>query len=237
MGTRVRVTIENGWEAAARSAIVAKLRTRGPAVGVALLAQTRRRFRDGGDEEIRWKPLWASTVDPSSYATEQSQDILDAREERAEKAVERLDNRYAKGKIDQEAYELKSFRALKKLARVSEEADRGAAYSYRRGGAPLRDTGALMASLKSVTQETPNGVKVTIGTPLVYAKYQQEGTSKRKGLSFIPLTIAARRSGWTPRLISGIDYIMLRNVSTPARPFVRLTKGNIEEVVKLLGRR
>ncbi len=99
--------------------------------------------------------------------------------------------------------------------------------SYRNGGRPLRNTGALKASFFSHI-ERKGRLKIVseVGTPEKYAIYQQLG-AKTKGPNFIPLTRKAVRlhvNGTNPKsegLVQGKDYIMAwKGVTIPARPII-----------------
>ncbi len=99
--------------------------------------------------------------------------------------------------------------------------------SYRYGGAPLQDTGALAASFFIQSKKAGDKVsKSVIASSSFYAPYHQVGFST-KGPNFIPLTLKAKRlhvKGANPReegLVQGVDYVIAKHgVTVPARPMI-----------------
>jgi phage gpG-like protein len=145
-------------------------------IGNLLVAQSVRRIRENGDDEITYPDLWAD-----SYS--------------------------------------------------------GPKDHYRSGGSPLQDTGALRASLTFEATPHRGGIRIRWGSPLPYARYQHHGFST-SGFNIIPITRRAatmiRTSpGVSPKqlgLKSGVDYIVVRGVTVPARPIVRMSAANRQEL-------
>lgn len=111
--------------------------------------------------------------------------------------------------------------------------------SYRKGGDPLTDNGNLINSITFTMQSKRNGVRILVGSPLPYARYQHYGFST-SGPNYIPLTLQARRKpkGADPKVFGlkpGVDYIMAwKGVTVPSRPILRFSKGNIQEIRETL---
>lgn len=213
----------------------------GSRVGAALKAQTQARFANGGDEEVRWPKLWVDNDAAVQKLT--AQGGAKAKEHRS-KTVARIKRdalqKAAKIRNQRATGEISTTKAREKLRhqaqrrRYARELARIGANPYRRGGKPLRDTGALEASITYAVRPTDEGgVAVVVGTPLAYGRYQQDGFTT-KGPNFIPLTRKALKKprGAAPKgLIRGVDYVMAGKVTVPPRPFVRLTAANREEVM------
>ena len=125
------------------------------------------------------------------------------------------------------------------------------------GGQPLRDTGALLASLGGGAGhvERTEGNTLVVGTNLDYAATHQYGATilpaKGKYLS-IPLTAAAKRSGGAANYpgdlvgrygkVGGVlldagsgepQYALAKKVTIPARPFVGFSEALREKLGKL----
>lgn len=207
----------------------------GERIGSVLVSQTKRRFVESGDEEIAWADLWVNNQDAVSRFTGGDRADIERAKIRAnaERAVERVDRDYKAGKITRSQYDRKKRRSEEKSRLASEIERSGTSDLFRAGGKPLRDTGASQASIVSVTEVTDRGVLITVGSPLERVAFHHHGFTK-KGPSYIPLTMRARK-GWNERLVPGYDYIVLKNVKVPARPIVRVTPGNIEQIRKSWG--
>lgn len=124
---------------------------------------------------------------------------------------------------------------LRPLSVVSGVDDRGVRHlSYRDGGQPLYDTGALARSIHATTTVTDTGFFVTI-RGLSYGSKHETGF-KTEGPNYIPLTQrGARRhaTGSNPTadgLRRGKDFIMAwRGVTVPKRPWMLPTRGDLRE--------
>ena len=105
--------------------------------------------------------------------------------------------------------------------------------SYRNGGQPLRNTGAMWRSLNAQAGSVVGGLRVTL-RGLAHAAYQDKGfsTNPPKG-NFIPLTKKGARhaTGANPKdegMKRGKDYFMARRgVTVPARPFLLPTREDM----------
>lgn len=212
-----------------KKAAMRVIRERAEAVGVLLKAQTQKRFDESGDEEIRWAPLWANNdraVGDMADLQESGSTATDKRKTAYQKALKR----YEKNKTNANANKL----------RIAKEQMDTRNTSYRRGGKPELDTGALRASIDYRTTPMENGYRVSVGSPLPYAKWQNDGFST-KGPNYIPLTMAGAKKplGVDPEslgLVRGYDYVMAWNgVTVPARPFIRITPKNINEIKETFG--
>ncbi len=112
--------------------------------------------------------------------------------------------------------------------------------SYRNGGQPLRNTGALKQSFETnVVKNSSMDIDCVVSSPLAYAAYQQYGFTTA-GPNFIPLNRKAARShvkGANPKLeglVQGKDYIMAWNgVTVPARPIVDYADATNQRKLKL----
>ena len=99
----------------------------------------------------------------------------------------------------------------------------------RRGGEPLRDTGALYQSVTQRATKTPNGAQSEVGSPLMHGLYQQNGITT-KGPNFIPITARAK-DGWNSKLVLGWDYVMAWNgVKVKPRVWMRFTDRNKRDI-------
>jgi len=105
-------------------------------------------------------------------------------------------------------------------------------FGYRRGGHPLRNTGALARSLAANARISGAVIQIEM-RGLHYGAYHDRGF-KTKGPNFIPLTrraVSGHSTGANPRhegLIEGGDYLMAwRGVTVPARPFILPTNDDL----------
>ena len=103
---------------------------------------------------------------------------------------------------------------------------------FRRGGQPLRNTGALARSL-AADARMKKGVITIQMRGLHYGLYQDRGF-KTKGPNFIPLNnraVVRHATGRNPQsegLVAGKDYLMAwRGVTVPARPFIMPTTDDL----------
>lgn len=81
------------------------------------------------------------------------------------------------------------------------------------------DYGRLRSSISAVVTETDRGVKVTVGSPLEYARYQEEGTGiyGPRGRPIVPVTAKALK--FKPKGAKG--FVFRAKVSgTPATRFL-----------------
>lgn len=111
--------------------------------------------------------------------------------------------------------------------------------SYRDGGKPLYDTGALARSISARSEATASGFAVTL-RGLGYGEGHETGF-RTAGPNYIPLTQrGARRhaTGANPEgeeLDRGADFIMAwRGVTVPARPWMRPTKDDMRDFATTL---
>jgi phage gpG-like protein len=210
---------------------VARIQQNSSEIGATLVEQAKRRFRDQGDEEVRWPDLWANNDEAvSSVARRQSLKTEADTFRRAEvrTAEKRLAKAQAKGK---------GVARAKSLLGIAKEQAASGNPSYRRGGQALLDSGILRTSITFRASNTEKGVKIEWGPTLKYGRWQQEGFQTQKGVNYIPLTMRgkAKPPGANPMsldLIPGHDYVILRRVRIPARPFIRLTASNRIEVTR-----
>lgn len=198
----------------------------GEKVGAVLLSQTQARFANSGDEDLRWAPLWADN-DGAVASVLQSGSSRRGREKQgkakksAARAIVRAEREYDEGKITRSQ--------RNRRIRNNESKLKGLPNRTRSGGSPLRDNGTLATSFATSVRSDQGRVTITVGSPLPHAQYHQSGYST-SGPNYIPLTDAAR-GGWNPKLIPGWDYIVLQGVTVPARPMVRVTKSNRQEII------
>ena len=201
----------------------------GEKVGQKVIEQIGKRFKDGSDDDIKWAPLWADN-DGAVAAVLQSGSSRRGRKKQeqarnnAARSIERADREYDEGKITRSQ--------RNRRIRNNETKLKGLPQRTRAGGHPLQDNGLLRSSFTSDVRAEQGRSIVTVGSPLPYARYHQNGFST-SGPSYIPLTNAARR-GWNPKLIPGWDYVVLQGVTVPARPMVRLTQRNRDEIVETI---
>lgn len=106
---------------------------------------------------------------------------------------------------------------------------------YRNGGQPLRDTGALVRSLRARASGGSGSSTITV-SGLERGIFHDKGFST-KGPNFIPLTRRAARShasgsALVPgKLTKGWDFLIAENgVTVPARPFIQPTKDDLQEL-------
>lgn len=178
--------------------------------GLSMQGQIQRRFDNGGDEEVTWPPLWVDSLQASQASSGRSQ--------RAVKE-ENLARRQLK-------------RATPERRGRAEERLRyalgGFPVPHRAGGTPLSDRGILRASIVHTVETKPGEATLRIGTPLKYGRWQQEGF-EAKGKLFVPISAKAQ-AGWNPSLVAGYDYLMVRKIKVPARPWLRITADNKAEI-------
>lgn len=218
-----------------------KLRAKAKAVGEIAVAQSKKRFDDGGDEGVTWPDLWASNDAKVWEAIKNQKDgerffnsYFAAEIRMAEKNLKSVEKKIDEGKLQGDKARKAKMRATNRLE-IAKEIKRTGNPSYRRGGEPLRDTGALKASMNYQTREEKDSVFVEIGPAMFYGRYQQEGF-ETNGPNFIPFTIKAARKpkGVNPEdfdLLPGVDYVMAwGGVTVPARPFVRFTDQNKKDI-------
>ncbi len=210
-----------------------QMRSVGESMGAVLVSQTQARFADGGDEEVTWAPLWVN--DDGKVAAVTARTGVKSRraraadiEGKADKSIARADREHASGKINRSTRARRHRQAESKKKKAAEVAGGVPSNRTRKGGQPLRDNGAAMASFVSVVDYSDGLLTIKVGSPLPYAKYHHDGFST-SGPNYIPLTDAAR-GGWNEKLIPGYDYAIVQGVTVPARPIVRATPGNIEEL-------
>jgi hypothetical protein len=111
--------------------------------------------------------------------------------------------------------------------------------SFRAGGQPLRDTGALAGSLGATAVLNGSQIRLRmLGNK--YGLYQDRGFTTR-GPNYIPLTKKGRRqhgTGQNPNtegLERGRDFLMAwRGVKVPARPFIMPTRDDLRSFGKSL---
>lgn len=225
-----------------------KLRQQAKAVGELAVQQAKKRFEDSGDEGITWPDLWANNDARVSEAIARMAGGADSFAAYVAKELRLATKNYDKtlGKIESgqlggdKAAKAKN-RARGRLERAKELQATGNP-SYRKGGKPLLDTGALRSSISYVVTEDLYGVSVGVGPSVPYGRSQQEGFEK-KGPVFIPLSVKAARlpEGADPdsyELIPGIDYVTVRGpVHIPARPFVRFTDQNKKDITAAIAGR
>ena len=109
--------------------------------------------------------------------------------------------------------------------------------SYRSGGQPLVDTGALANSLSSTAKTKNSAINITLRGKK-YGIYQDRGF-KTKGPNFIPLTKKGRRghaTGANPMgegLVRGKDFTMAwKGVTVPSRPFLLPLRSDLRTLGK-----
>lgn len=240
MTVRVRINLDKQrLQRDLRAITAVTMRARAESVGVLAVQQSRERFRNAGDDEIKWPDLWANTATIDDRATR------DELERRSNKAAETLTRAKRKLKRAQDAGDVDAMRSARRSVQraerkrdIADSEQAGGNTSFRRGGSPLRDTGALMSSMTFAVRNTERGATVDVGSPLPHAKFHQEGFSKH-GLSFIPLSVRAKRkpAGVDPRefgLQPGGDFTYLRDVTVPARPMVRFSPENKRQITAAL---
>lgn len=238
MEARIRV---KGLNDAARKALQRHVNRAARKVSAVLLAQTARRFRQGGDEEIRWAELWVNSAGPSRTPEARSEGARGARRkalDSARKSADRLRSKIQSGERDDARAQRQLRAKIAQYRRARDSFYSGRPLSYRHGGTPLSDTGALRQSVRSLIIEEPAALRATarIGSSLPYARLMQSGDRLREGPWFVPLTRRARVAGEPGgRLIAGYDYVYLQRRRIPPRPFVRMTVQNIEEVRSIIG--
>lgn len=213
------------------------------AAGQMVLGQIVERFDRGGDEERPWPDLWANNDAAVRRMTERAigdkgRTKLVREYDKAKRNLDRVKKRadeggYAVGKASG------AIRKARNRLKAAEHQMRIGNTSYRRGGKPLQDTGALRASFFAVTRPTPRGWRVEVGSPLPYAVYHQEGF-ETSGPNYIPLTIkgAKKPKGADPDvlgLLPGVDYVMAwRGVTVPPRRMVGFTSRNRRDLLDLV---
>lgn len=221
---------------AVRRVVDAKIDRIAPRAAQVIAKQCRDRFERNGwpdlaandDKRVRkWISAAGYQEEGSAYARAKFREAREAREKVRQKVRE--------GKIPQDKIRGK----LRKARNVENIARKIAATgnpSYRKGGKPLLDSGALKASINGRVQQGPR--RIQIGSPLKHALYHQEGFSTN-GPNYIPFTKKATRKpkGMKPDdfdLVPGYDYTMLwGGVDVPARPIFDMRPDDIEEVRKL----
>jgi phage gpG-like protein len=211
------------------------------AVGSLVVGQIQSRFVNGGDSELRWPDLWANDDAAVSRMVraqqgDDAQGKRDAAVKRAEKSLERAKAKNERGEYATGKGQAAIRRATNKL-RAAEELSRTSNPSYRKGGNPLQDTGALQASFFYRVTPTDGGFNIAIGSPLEYAPFHQAGF-KSSGPNYIPLSIkgAKKPKGADPDamgLLPGVDYVMAwRGVTVPPRPMVRFTQQDRRDIAE-----
>lgn len=218
-----------------------KLRKQAKFVGEIAVQQAKKRFVDSGDEEVTWPDLWANddrrvqdAITRTVGGTESFAAYVTKELRLSQANYDKTLNKITDGKLEGDKASKARNKAKGRLERAKELSVSGNP-SYRKGGKPLRDTGALMASLSYVVSEDMYGVQVGIGPSVPYGRKQQEGFSQ-KGPVFIPLSVKAARmeEGGDPDtygLLPGIDYVIVKGkVTIPARPFVRFTDQNKKDI-------
>lgn len=205
-------------------------------IGAVVVSQIGERFANGGDPDAPWAPLWVDNDGAVARVLESGaprrRRSSDAMIERADRASKRATREYRAGTMSRSKKARVQRQAREMRKRSREAKGEGLPDRFRKGGKPLRDNGTLAASFVSVVETSPEGVTITVGSPVPHARYQHAGIDTT-GPNYIPLTQAAR-GGWNPRLIPGWDYIVLNSVSVPARPIVRMTEQNRDEIVNSL---
>lgn len=225
---------------------VAALQARGDQVGALVRRQTLRRFDEHGDDEIRWPELMANNDDAMRQMIERrTPDMTEARTMHRVQVVEtkrardRVRDRISAGQVTGQKA-VQQLRRARNRYRIALEQQQTGNPSYRRGGEPLRDTGAGRAGLFWRVVRVRDGVQVEVGTAQSYMEYQQTGFTT-KGPNYIPLTIQAKKKpkGADPAeydLIPGYDYVIARRgVKVPPRPFVRMSRRDSVEMAALFG--
>lgn len=208
----------------------------GEKVGAILVSQTQERFENAGDDEISWPPLWVDNDEAVARVLDANAGRRRAKsaevKQRADRSSKRASKAYRDGRISESEKKKIQARAREMRKRSREAASGGLPDRARASSSPLRDNGGLMSSIRADVQADGPRVRITIGSPAPHAEYHHNGFSTT-GPNYIPLTQAAQK-GWNPRLIPGWDYIVLRGVTVPARPIVRLSARNREEIVNTL---
>lgn len=225
---RIRIN-RSDLKAKLRELVVDEIREKLDPIGITVVGQIERRFDERGDEEIRWAELWVnkpaavSKFTANKKATKKRTD----RVKRAQRAVDKIEQI---SDISDRNVVLR--KARRKLREAKQAKDEGVPNLFRKGGKALSDTGALKASFSHVTNNTPKGGIVQIGSPLDRAGFHQSGFTT-SGPNYVPLTSRARK-GWNPKLIRGHDFIMFaKGVTVPARPMVRLTNQNRKDIIRI----
>jgi phage gpG-like protein len=226
----------NSLRRAMREQMPAVMEAYGERVGVIVKSQIQERFAQGGDSDIQWAPLWA---DNDAAVAKTLKSGAAGRRKRAEEIRDKADRsrvrvkkQFDSGAITRSQKNRRYRQAKIKKDRAIEAAGDGLPDRYRKGGKALRDNGILSGSFTSDVRADGPSVTVTVGSPLPHARYHNDGFST-SGPNYIPLTDAAK-GGWNPNLIAGWDYIVLQGVTVPARPMMRLSNANIEEIKQTL---
>lgn len=198
-------------------------------VGAVVKSQAQKRFDDSGDEEGAWPDLWVNGQGVFNAMKAQRGERADkaqrAAEGRAQVAYERVLDKIDAGKLTG----VKAIQAKRRARAKWRMARAGIPEIHRRGGEPLRDTGALYQSIRQESVKTPNGAQAVVGSPLAHGLYQQNGI-KTKGPNFIPITARAK-NGWNAKLVPGWDYVMAWNgVKVPPRVWMRFTNRNKRDI-------
>jgi phage gpG-like protein len=120
-----------------------------------------------------------------------------------------------------------------------------------RNGRPLQKTGTLRKSFappisspgkpgrEKGTVVRFEGVKVTIGTNLLYAGMMNDGTTKMPGGKLVPVRAKALKIP-----LQGGKFMFRRSVKIPARPMNEITQADMDEfsesvanhIAEILGR-
>jgi phage gpG-like protein len=222
--------------AAIRDQMPAILQAAGDRMGAVLEQQTKRRFDEGGDAEARWAPLWinnsaaVSRVTVGERADRKRSQVARNTRRSAERTKQRAIVARDRGDMPRSKANRMIRRAEAKANRAEEIARLGTTDARREGGEPLRDTGALQASFTNLATVAGTTLRIEVGSPFPHAEYHHRGFSTR-GPNYIPLTQRAK-AGWTDRLIPGYDFVILQGVTVPARPIVRLSARDREELTR-----
>lgn len=223
---RIRIN-RSDLKAKLRGLVVDEIREKLDPIGITVVGQIQRRFDNRGDEEIRWAELWVNKPAAVSKFTA-NKEATKKRADRVTRAQQRVDRIKESG----DARSATVRKARQKLRDAKQAKDEGVPNLFRKGGKALSDTGALKASFSHVTNNTPKGGIVQIGSPLPRAGFHQSGFTT-SGPNYVPLTSRARK-GWNPKLIRGHDFIMFaKGVTVPARPMVRLTNQNRKDIIQI----
>jgi phage gpG-like protein len=215
-----------------------------PDIRAVQLEQIANAFRDRGQPGAKWKPLWAD-----KFQGKTKQSALDAAAKASAAYAKALDKTKKTIKGSEAIRNLKKrqndLQLKKSQDRVNNAAEKlNPSTSYRKGGSPLRDTGALMGSFfTKYAFVFGSDALVVVASSNPVAPWHQKGF-KTKGPNFIPLTRKAKRDhslGVNPEwegLVQGVDYIMAwQGVDVPSRPMIDyadpVNKKMIQDAIRL----
>lgn len=171
-------------------------------------------FRNGGQPGKKWPALWADTFIGKVPWKHQG-------------ALINAQTAFHYAIYTRNSNPMKIAKAMARIQKANEHME--AATSYRRGGKPLMDKGALAASFfikYNFVFEADLSLLVVIASSNVTAPWHQKGFVT-KGPNFIPLTLKAARDhvkGANPKnegFEYGVDYIVAwKGVKVPERAMI-----------------